>query len=186
MSEEVKVIKAVNSQKVKEEAKKKADKAALEANIDAQSRLAEILNDSPRIASLAGTEWEIRTLRQKVQWMIAEEVIKINKIEQGAGYGDIVKQFAMSMPSLIKVLTLAILNDREKIFRNGKESEGFSDLYQATYDTIAWDGNVQEYGELLFEILQMLDISFFMESHRILEVIRGMTMARKTTMNEAK
>ena len=158
----------------------------MEVSLEAQERLAEILNDSPRIASLAGTEWEIRTLRQKVQWMIAEEVVKINKIEKGAGYGDVVKQFATNMPSVIKVITLAVLNDRNKIFKNGNENEGFSDLYKATYDTIAWDGNVSEYGALLLEILQMLDINFFLESHRILEVFRTMTMARKTTKNEQK
>lgn len=180
---EKKIIKAVNTNKT---AQKTANKEDLEVGLEAQERLAEILNDSPRIASLAGTEWEIRTLRQKVQWMIAEEVVKINKIEKGAGYGDVVKQFATNMPSVIKVITLAVLNDREKIFKNGNENEGFSDLYKATYDTIAWDGNVSEYGALLLEILQMLDINFFLESHRILEVFRTMTMARKTTKNEQK
>ena len=180
---EKKIIKAVNTNK---KAQKTANKEGLEVSLEAQERLAEILNDSPRIASLAGTEWEIRTLRQKVQWMIAEEVVKINKIEKGAGYGDVVKQFATNMPSVIKVITLAVLNDRYKIFKNGNENEGFSDLYKATYDTIAWDGNVSEYGALLLEILQMLDINFFLESHRILEVFRTMTMARKTTKNEQK
>lgn len=180
---EKKIIKAVNTNK---KAQKAANKEDLEVGLEAQERLAEILNDSPRIASLAGTEWEIRTLRQKVQWMIAEEVVKINKIEKGAGYGDVVKQFATNMPSVIKVITLAVLNDRYKIFKNGNENEGFSDLYKATYDTIAWDGNVSEYGALLLEILQMLDINFFLESHRILEVFRTMTMARKTTKNEQK
>ena len=180
---EKKIIKAVNTNK---KARKTANKEDLEVGLEAQERLAEILNDSPRIASLAGTEWEIRTLRQKVQWMIAEEVVKINKIEKGAGYGDVVKQFATNMPSVIKVITLAVLNDRDKIFKNGNENEGFSDLYKATYDTIAWDGNVSEYGALLLEILQMLDINFFLESHRILEVFRTMTMARKTTKNEQK
>ena len=180
---EKKIIKAVNTNK---KTQKTANKEDLEVGLEAQERLAEILNDSPRIASLAGTEWEIRTLRQKVQWMIAEEVVKINKIEKGAGYGDVVKQFATNMPSVIKVITLAVLNDRYKIFKNGNENEGFSDLYKATYDTIAWDGNVSEYGALLLEILQMLDIYFFLESHRILEVFRTMTMARKTTKNEQK
>ena len=183
--EERKIVKAVNPNKVKEEKKKKKTEVA-EVNIDSQARLAEILNDSPRLVSLAGTEWEVRTLRQKVQWLIAAEVIKINKIEQGAGYGDIVKQFALSMPAVIKVITLAVLNDRYKIYEDGVESNGFSALYQATYDTIAWEGKVEEYGSLLLEILQLLDISFFMESCRILELFKTSTMARKTRMNEQK
>lgn len=182
---ERKVIKAKSTKK-QEEREARSKKVGLEVSLDSQARLAEILNDSPRLVNLAGTEWEVRTLRQKVQWMIAEEVVKINKIEQGAGYGDIVKQFASNMPSVVKVITLALLNDRHKIFEDGIEANGFSELYKATYDTIAWEGKVEEYGNLLLEVLQLLDISFFMESHRILELFRASTMARKTRMNEQK
>lgn len=182
---ERKVIKAKSTKK-QEEREARNKKVGLEVSLDSQARLAEILNDSPRLVNLAGTEWEVRTLRQKVQWMIAEEVVKINKIEQGAGYGDIVKQFASNMPSVVKVITLALLNDRHKIFEDGIEVNGFSELYKATYDTIAWEGKVEEYGNLLLEVLQLLDISFFMESHRILELFRASTMARKTRMNEQK
>lgn len=180
---ERKVYKAKNSKKVKDTDNTTED---VEVSLDKQARLAEILNDSPRLVNLAGTEWEVRTLRQKVQWMIAEEVIKINQIEKGAGFGDIVKQFSMNMPSVIKIITLAVLNDKYKIFKDGVESNGFSELYQSTYDTIAWEGNVTEYGNLLLEILQLLDISFFMESHRILELFRASAMARKTMMAERK
>ena len=180
--DERKIVKAKGNKKKAQDAKEKVK----EVSLDSQARLAEILNDSPRLVSLAGTEWEVRTLRQKVQWLIAEEVIKINKIEQGAGYGDIIKQFAFNMPSVIKVITLALLNDRNKIYKDGIETNGFSELYQATYDTIAWEGKVEEYGQLLLEVLQLLDIGFFMESHRILELFRASTMARKTTMNEQR
>lgn len=180
--DERKIVKAKGSKKKAQDAQEKVK----EVSLDSQARLAEILNDSPRLVSLAGTEWEVRTLRQKVQWLIAEEVIKINKIEEGAGYGDIIKQFAYNMPSVIKVITLALLNDRNKIFKDGIETNGFSELYQATYDTIAWEGKVEEYGQLLLEVLQLLDIGFFMESHRILELFRASTMARKTTMNEQR
>ena len=180
--DERKIVKAKGNKKKAQDAKEKVK----EVSLDSQARLAEILNDSPRLISLAGTEWEVRTLRQKVQWLIAEEVIKINKIEQGAGYGDIIKQFAYNMPSVIKVITLALLNDRNKIYKDGIETNGFSELYQATYDTIAWEGKVEEYGQLLLEVLQLLDIGFFMESHRILELFRASTMARKTTMNEQR
>lgn len=182
--EERKIVKAKGNKKKAIDNQETAK--AKEVSLDSQARLAEILNDSPRLVSLAGTEWEVRTLRQKVQWLIAEEVIKINKIEEGAGYGDIIKQFAYNMPSVIKVITLALLNDRNKIYKDGIETNGFSELYQATYDTIAWEGKVEEYGQLLLEVLQLLDIGFFMESHRILELFRASTMARKTTMNEQR
>ena len=56
------VIKIENTNKGKTKAKQEP-----EVSIEAQERLAEILNDSPRVASLAGTEWEIRTLRLSFQ-----------------------------------------------------------------------------------------------------------------------
>ena len=65
-------------------------------SLDSQERLAEILNDSPRIVNLRGTEWEIRALRMGTQWLIAKKCIEVAKVEN-ANFGDIVKQFAVNM-----------------------------------------------------------------------------------------
>lgn len=175
------VIKAVNKNKPKVE--KKEDLSAV--SLEAQERLAEILSDSPRLVSLNGTEWEIRALRMGTQYLIAQEVIKINKVEN-ASYGDIVKQFAINIPSMLKILTLALLNDRNKIFKNGDEGKGFSELYEATYNTLSWDCEVGEFGNILLETLQLLDTSFFMESCRIVEMFKVATTARRTTTKEQK
>lgn len=176
------VIKAINANK---EGKKDEKKLIPEVSLEAQERLAEILSDSPRLVSLNGTEWEVRALRTGTQYLIAQEVIKINKVEN-ANFGDIVKQFAINIPSVLKILTLALLNDREKIFKNGDESAGFSDLYEATYNTLSWDCNVSEFGDILLETLQLLDTSFFLESCRIVEMFRVATTARRTTTKEQK
>lgn len=178
--EERKIVKAVNSMK-KEEPKKDLSVVSLEA----QERLAEILTDSPRLVSLNGTEWEIRALRMGTQYLIAQEVIKINKTES-ATFGDIVKQFAVNIPSVLKILTFALLNDKNKIFKNGNENEGFSELYEATYNTLAWECEVSEFGNILLETLQLLDVSFFMESCRIVEMFKVATTARRTTTKEQK
>ena len=45
----------------------------------AMERLAQIMNDSPTIVKLQGTEWKIRALKPGTQWMIAEEACKIVK-----------------------------------------------------------------------------------------------------------
>ena len=156
-----------------------------DASLDAQERLAEILSDSPRLVSLNGTEWEVRALRMGTQYLIAQEVIRINKVES-ATFGDVVNQFAVNIPSVLKILTLALLNDKEKIFKNGNEKCGFSDLYEATYNTLAWECNVSEFGNILLETLQLLDTSFFMESCRIVEMFRVATTARRTTTKEQK
>lgn len=177
------VIKAVNKNKPKEEGKKKEDLSLV--SLETQERLAEILTDSPRLVSLNGTEWEIKALRMGTQYLIAQEVIKINKVEN-ATYGDVVKQFAISMPSVLKVLTLALLNDKNKIFKNGNENEGFSELYEATYNTLAWECEVSEFGNILLETLQLLDTSFFMEATHIVEMFKVATTARRTTTKEQK
>lgn len=176
------VIKAVNKNKQKEvEAKKVSE----EVSLDAQERLAEILTDSPRLVSLNGTEWEIKALRMGTQYLIAQEVIKINKTEN-ATFGDVMNHFAVNIPSVLKVLTLALLNDKNKIFKNGNENEGFSGLYEATYNTLSWECNVNEFGGILLETLQLLDTSFFMESCRIVEMFRVATTARRMTTKEQK
>jgi hypothetical protein len=119
------------------------------------------------------------------QYLIAQEVIKINKTES-ATFGDIVKQFAVNIPSVLKILTLALLNDKNKIFNNGNENEGFSELYEATYNTLAWECEVSEFGNILLETLQLLDTSFFMESCRIVEMFKVATTARRRTTKEQK
>lgn len=176
------VIKAVNKNKPKEEKEKKNPS---EVSLEAQERLAEILSDSPRLVSLNGTEWEVRALRMGTQYLIAQEVIKINKVEN-ANFGDIVKQFAVNIPSVLKILTFALLNDKNKIFKDGDESAGFSELYEATYNTLAWECNVSEFGNILLETLQMLDVNFFFQLTDIAEMFRVATTARRTTTKEQK
>lgn len=152
-------------------------------SLDAQERLAEILNDSPHIVSLNGSEWEIRALRMGTQCLIAQEVIKINKVEN-ANFGDIVTQFATNIPAILKILTLALLNDKKKIFKDGDEKAGYSELYEATYNTLDWECNVTEFGDIFIETLQLLDVGFFTESCRIVEMFKVATTARRTMTNE--
>ena len=159
-------------------AKKKEVINNKEVSLEAQERLAEILNDSPRLISLNGSEWEIRALRMGTQWLIAKKCIEINKAES-ANFGDIVKQFAVNIPAVIEVLTLALINDKGKIFKDGNERNGYSDFYTATYDTLMWECKVEDFGTILLEVLQMIDVSFFLDSHRILEIFRESTMTRK-------
>lgn len=152
-----------------------------DVSLEAQELLVEILNDSPRIAKLAGTPYEVRSLRFGTQYLIAQEVIKINKAES-ANYGDVVKQFAVNIPSMLKVITLCILNDKKRIYKNGNEHEGFSDEYKALYETLEWEGNISEYGMLLLECLQMLDVSVFFQALDMLQIFRAGITNRKTTM----
>lgn len=174
-----------NKKQEKKRLQEERARVASEVSLEAQERLAEILNDSPRLVSLNGTEWEIRALRMGTQYLIAQEVIKINKVEN-ANFGDIVKQFAVNIPSVLKILTFALLNDKTKIFKDGNENEGFSELYEATYNTLAWECEVSEFGNILLETLQLLDTSFFLEATHIVEMFKTATTARRTTTKEQK
>jgi hypothetical protein len=165
--------------------KLKKNEEISQVSLESQERLAEIMNDSPRLVSLNGTEWEIKALRMGTQWLISKKCIEVAKAEN-ATFGDIIKQFTTNIPSVVEVLVLALLNDKKKIYKDGDEGNGFSDLYYATYNTLMWDCKVEQFGDIFLSVLQMLDISFFMESHRILEIFRESTMARKNQNLEQK
>lgn len=174
------IIKAVNSKKTIAQKKE-----IQEASFEAQERLVEILNDSPKLAALCGTEWEIRALRMGTQYLIAQEVLNINKVEN-ANFGDIVKQFAINIPSVVKVITLCLLNNKQRIYKDGCEHKGFSDEYHALYETLMWEGNINEYGNLLLECLQMLDVSVFFQVLDTLSVYRTMTTIKREKLKERK
>ena len=177
---ERKIIKAVNSKKQEIE---KAKEVA-EVNLEAQERLVEILTDSPRIVSLNGSEWAIKALRMGTQYLIAKKVIEIKRAEDNT-FGDIIQQFAVNIPAVIEVITLALLNDKNKIFKNGVDGGEYSELYETTYQTLMWECKVEDFGNLLLEILQLIDTNFFMESCRILEMFKMSTTAR-TKITEQK
>lgn len=163
----------------------KKEEEISQVSLESQERLAEIMNDSPRLVSLNGTEWEIKALRMGTQWLICKKCIEVAKAEN-ATFGDIIKQFTTNIPSVIEVLVLALLNDKKKIYKDGDEGNGFSDLYYATYNTLMWDCKVEQFGDIFLSVLQMLDVSFFMASCRILEIFRESTMARKNQNLEQK
>ena len=156
-----------------------------EASIESQSRLAEILTDSPRLVSLNGTEWEVRALRMGTQWLIAKKCCDIVKADSQT-FGDVVKQFAVDIPSVLEVITLALLNDRRKIFKDGIDGNGYSDLYKDTYNTLKWDCDVKDFGNLLMEVLQLLDVNFFYQALDMLQIFRASVTARKKTMKEVQ
>ena len=155
-----------------------------EPSLEAQERLIEIMNDSPRVKSFDGTRWELRALKPGTQWLMAQEAISIQK-EESANFGDVVKQFAVNVPSVVKVITLGILNDRKRIFANGHDGE-FSEEYRATYETIMWNTSQSSWIALLVEMLQMLDIEVFFSTTSSIQILRQRLLGRKTTMEEQK
>ena len=166
------VKKAVNSKKAdKVESKPKVKMASDEA----MERLAQIMTDSPSLVKLANTEWAITALKPAVQWEIAKIACDIHKVEN-ASYGDVLKGFSTNLPAVVRVLTLALLNDKERI----------ANEYDKVYDTLMWESNPREWGNLLFEVLNLQDIGFFLQTTQIVEMFRQTTLQRKMTMEERK
>ena len=176
---EKKIIKTDKRKVEQVDTKKKAP----QVSIDAQERLAEVLNDSPRIVSLNDTEWEIRALRMGTQWLIAKKCIEITKAENST-FGDVIKQFATNIPAVLDVLTLALLNNKYKIFKNGNEHEGFSDLYYATRNTLEWECDVTKFGNILFEVLSLMSVDFFFNALTVLDTFRASVTERKRMMTK--
>lgn len=141
----------------------------------AMERLAQIMNDTPTIVRLQGTEWEIKALKPGTQWMIAEEACKIVKSEN-LSMGDVIKEFAVNLPSVAKVITLALLNDKNRIN---------SDEYQQVYDQLLWgDYDIKDWATLLVEILNLLDVDFFFASTNVIQTVRNQALMRKTQAAE--
>lgn len=183
-------VKSDKKQRLAEEKRKGCPDVSLED----QMRLAKILNDTPTIVALEGTEWAIRPLRAGTQNLIAEKVLEINANapkedsdgEKQDAFGGTVKHFAKSVPATIHIFTLALLNDKNKIYEDGDPSKGFSELYEATYNTLMWDCDPKQFGKILIETLSLLDISFFLQSLDMLDVFRQAVTKKKRMRTKTK
>ena len=143
----------------------------------AMERLAEVMNNTPRTIKLGDKEWKITALKPGTQMLIASEAVQIQKAES-ANYSDVIKQFAVNTPAVVRVITLAILNDKEKIY---DEVE-----YRRMYETIMWDTNPSDWITALVEVLQMLSLDFFFDSTSVIAMLRDMALGRKTTREEQR
>ena len=153
-------------------------------SVDAMERLAKIMNDTPSIIRMKQTEFAITALKPGTQWLIAEESCKIMKAEQG-NFKDVIKQFAINIPSVVHVITLAILNDKNRIFEDYK-SRKYSEEYQSVYDTIMWETSPDNWLSLLVEIMNMLSMDYFFQSTNAVAMIRESALGRKMKMEELK
>ena len=147
-------------------------------------RLAKVMNDTPTIVKMSNTEFAITSLKPGTQWLIAEESCKIMKAEQG-NFKDVIKQFAINIPSVVHVITLAILNDKNRIFDDYK-SRKYSEEYQSVYDTIMWETSPDNWLSLLVEIMNMLSMDYFFQSTNAVAMIREAALGRKMKMEELK
>lgn len=156
----------------KETLKKKQVK---EASDEAMERLIAVMCDSPSLVKLANAGWEVRALKPAVQWEIAKVACEVHKVEN-ATYGDVLLGFSKNLPAVVRVITLALLNDKERI-----EKE-----YDKVYDTLMWESKPSEWASVLLEILNLQDVAFFLQITQVVDIFRTSTLQRKKTMEEQK
>lgn len=164
--------------KAKKQAEEEAKKIKPNSPLSnkAMERLAQIMNDSPTIVKLEGAEWEVKALKPGTQWMIAEEACKMVK-KENLSMGDVIKEFSVNLPSVARVITLALLNDKERIK---------SDEYQQVYDQLLWgDYDMKDWATLLVEILNLLDVDFFFASTNVIQTVRSQALMRKKQAAES-
>jgi len=151
---------------------------------DAMAQLARIMNDSPSVIKLHGTQWQITGLKPAVQMLIAEEACKVVDGENKS-MGDVLKEFSTNLGSVARCLTLAMLNSKERIYAD-YERKVYTQEYHDVLDTLMWgDYDMRDWARLLYEVLALVNTDFFFESSNVIKTVRKMTLERKTTRAEA-
>lgn len=166
---ENKVIKATRSNKSAQNAKETVRRASDEA----MEKLARVMTDAPSIVKLAGIGWNITALKPAVQWEIAKLACDIKR-EEKASFGDVLRGLSTNLPAIIRIVTLALLNDKKRI-----EEE-----YDRVYDTLMWESNPAEWANLLYEVLQLIDVGFFFQITDAVEMFRQLVLQKRTMMDE--
>ena len=105
--------------------------------------------------------------------MIAEEAAKISKVEN-ASFGDVLKEMTTNFPSVCRILTLALINDKKRIDTD----------YQKVYDTILWETEVKDWANLLFEVLNLIGIEPFFQITGLTQTFKQIALERKTKITE--
>lgn len=152
--------------------------------VEAMERLSDIMNDTPVRVRTSMGEFEITALKPGTQWLIASEAVRIQKSEKG-NFADMIQHFAVSLPSVARVIALAVLNDRNRIFKDDKCKE-YSDEYRTLYDSLMWESDHSEWAGILVKVMQMLSFDFFFDITSVIATLRDMTLERKMTAAEQK
>lgn len=145
--------------------------------LQAQELLAQVLNNTPIPIMIDGTEYQITALKLGVQNLIAEESCKIQKAQDG-NMLDLYKQFAQSIPAVIRCLCYAVLNDKDRIFSNYAKRE-YSDEYQALYESLEWCSDRSTWMGILVQVMNRIDFNFFYYATTTLTTLREQSLTTR-------
>lgn len=147
------------------------------SELDAMLRLAEIMNDSPTPFEIGGKTYNITALKMGTQVLIAEETCKIQKHQEG-NLVDMFNQFARSLPAVVRCLAFAVLNDKDKIYKNYATKE-FSDEFHSLCERIEWESDKRQWMDVLSKVINKIDVAFFLNISEQMKILRDTTMRRR-------
>ena len=147
------------------------------SELDAMLRLAEIMNDSPTPFEIGGKTYNITALKMGTQVLIAEETCKIQKHQEG-NLVDMFNQFARSLPAVVRCLAFAVLNDKDKIYKNYATKE-FSDEFYSLCERIEWESDKRQWMDVLSKVINKIDVAFFLNISEQMKILRDTTMRRR-------
>lgn len=153
------------------------DKKEIKA-LDAMSRLAEVINDTPTVIRIADEDYYITGLKIGTQILIAEETCRIQKSENG-NMIDLYKQFALSVPSVIRCLAYAVLNDKDRIFSDYRKRE-YSDEYRDLCEKLEWESDNKKWIEILVSVISKINVDFFIYTSEQMTILRDMVLKKRT------
>ena len=145
--------------------------------LQAQELLAQVLNNTPVPIEIDGTVYQITALKLGVQNLIAEESCKIQKAQEG-NMLDLYKQFAQSIPAVIQCLCYAVLNDKDRIFKDYARRE-YSDEYYALYESLEWCSDRSTWMDILVQIMNRIDFNFFYYAASTLTMLREQSLTTR-------
>lgn len=148
--------------------------------LEAEELLSQVLNNTPTPVEIGKDTYYITALKLGTQALIAEESVKIQKAEDG-NMLDLYKMFAQSVPAVIKCIAYAILNDKDKIFKDYSKRE-YSDEFNALMERLEWEADRNTFMGILVEVMQRLDLRFFWRANGILTMMRDSALKTKKEM----
>lgn len=147
------------------------------SELDAMMRLAEVMNDSPTPFEIAGKTYNITALKMGTQILIAEETCKIQKHQEG-NMVDMFNHFSKSIPAVIRCLAFAVLNDKDKIYKDYATKE-LSDEFCSLCERIEWESDRNQWMSILVEVIKKINVDFFLNISEQMSIIRQMTMKKQ-------
>ena len=116
-----------------------------------QKTLADVMLDAGESITLAGKTYELKRLKMYTRWKISSCIVEMQLAENDMV--NIVESMFTDIPLLCKMITYAILRDRDKIEN--------PELFNATYQDLLDVDNPQEYLDAFTTVIRMMDIEWF-------------------------